>query len=194
MNRCKRLVAELKKQGFDAALIHKSENMRYLTGYTGEGSLLVFRDSFGTAVAPWLTSAYRRAELVWRYPLDVDRAIPDDVLLLFCERNLRDYLLTEPDLEYEALEDEAEYIHDEAPVNRANFVEMDENDDFFGDGEDEEDDFFGEEDEEDDFFGEEDEEGGFFGEDDEAEDISDDEADEAEEDHDAAMRRVDDGI
>lgn len=41
MNRCERLVAELKKQGFDAALIHKSENMRYLTGYTGEGCVFV---------------------------------------------------------------------------------------------------------------------------------------------------------
>ena len=41
MNRCERLVEELKKQGFDAALIHKSENMRYLTGYTGEGCVFV---------------------------------------------------------------------------------------------------------------------------------------------------------
>ncbi len=149
----------------------------------GEGRLTVFRDSFGIALGPWLTDAYERCEMIWRAPIEAGHAA-DDVLLLFCERNLRDYLLTEPDLEYEALEDEAEYIHDEAPVNRANFVEMDENDDFFGDGEDEEGDFFGEEDEED----------GFFGEEDEAEDISDDEAGEAEEGLDAAMRRVDDGI
>ena len=41
MNRCARLVEKLKKQGFDAALVHRSENMRYLTGYTGEGCVFV---------------------------------------------------------------------------------------------------------------------------------------------------------
>ena len=37
MIRSERLVAELKKHGFEAALLHRSENMRYITGYTGEG-------------------------------------------------------------------------------------------------------------------------------------------------------------
>ncbi len=32
---------KLSAAGMDAALIHRSENMRYLTGYTGEGSVLV---------------------------------------------------------------------------------------------------------------------------------------------------------
>ena len=42
MKRCERLMAELKKRGLDAALIHRSENMRYLTdGYTGEGCVFV---------------------------------------------------------------------------------------------------------------------------------------------------------
>ena len=41
MDRCKRLVEELKKRGLDAALIHRSENMRYLTAYTGEGCVFV---------------------------------------------------------------------------------------------------------------------------------------------------------
>lgn len=41
MHRCERLAAELKKHGFDAALVHRSENMRYLTGYTGEGCVFV---------------------------------------------------------------------------------------------------------------------------------------------------------
>ena len=41
MNRDQRLVAELKKRSLDAALVHRSENMRYLTGYTGEGCVFV---------------------------------------------------------------------------------------------------------------------------------------------------------
>ena len=41
MIRSERLVAELKKHGFDAALLHRSENMRYITGYTGEGCVFV---------------------------------------------------------------------------------------------------------------------------------------------------------
>ena len=41
MDRRMRLVEELKKHGLDAAVMHRSENMRYLTGYTGEGCVFV---------------------------------------------------------------------------------------------------------------------------------------------------------
>lgn len=41
MNRCARLMEALASRGLDAALIHRPENMRYLTGYTGEGALFV---------------------------------------------------------------------------------------------------------------------------------------------------------
>lgn len=42
MDRCKLLVDALKERGLDAALLHRSENMRYLTaGYTGEGCVFV---------------------------------------------------------------------------------------------------------------------------------------------------------
>ena len=44
MKRCSMLMAELKKQGMDAAVLHRSENMRYLTGYTGEGCVFVCGD------------------------------------------------------------------------------------------------------------------------------------------------------
>ncbi len=44
MERCKRLVEMLKARGFDAALIHRPENVRYLTGFTGEGSVFVCGD------------------------------------------------------------------------------------------------------------------------------------------------------
>ena len=38
MKRFERLIAELNKRGLDAAVLHRSENMRYVTGgYTGEG-------------------------------------------------------------------------------------------------------------------------------------------------------------
>ena len=41
MTRCERLVEALKAKGLDAALIHRPENIRYLTGYTGEGCAFV---------------------------------------------------------------------------------------------------------------------------------------------------------
>ena len=41
MTRCVRLMEALKEKAFDAALIHRPENMRYLTGYTGEGCVFV---------------------------------------------------------------------------------------------------------------------------------------------------------
>ena len=44
MTRCERLVAALKEKGFDASLIHRPENIRYLTGYTGEGCAFVCAD------------------------------------------------------------------------------------------------------------------------------------------------------
>ncbi|MBE5767569.1 MAG: aminopeptidase P family protein [Clostridiales bacterium] len=39
--RAKRLMESLEKRGISAALIHRRVNMRYLSGYTGEGCLLV---------------------------------------------------------------------------------------------------------------------------------------------------------
>ena len=148
----------------------------------GTGRLTVFRDSFGTAMGPWLSDAYGRCEMIWKSPLEAGH-VADDVLILICERNIREYLLSEVDLAYEAPEGEDEYVHDEAPVDRAGFVEMDEDDDFFG--EDEDDDFFGE-DEDDDFFGE-DEDEAFFDEDEDEEFFDDGDAD-------SAMGRVNDGI
>ena len=44
MTRCERLMAALKEKGMDAALIHRPENIRYLTGYTGEGCVFVCAD------------------------------------------------------------------------------------------------------------------------------------------------------
>ncbi len=44
MERCKRLAEMLKARGIDAALIHRPENVRYLTGFTGEGSAFVCGD------------------------------------------------------------------------------------------------------------------------------------------------------
>lgn len=44
MSRCDDLRAELGARGFDAALIHDPINMRYLTGYTGEGCVLIARE------------------------------------------------------------------------------------------------------------------------------------------------------
>lgn len=41
MDRCARLLAELKRVGKDAALVHRPENMRYLTGFTGEGCVFL---------------------------------------------------------------------------------------------------------------------------------------------------------
>ncbi len=41
MHRIQRLVEAIKQRGWSAALIHRSENMRYLTGYTGEGCVFV---------------------------------------------------------------------------------------------------------------------------------------------------------
>lgn len=45
MERCRKLMVELKERGIEAALLHRSENMRYLTGgYTGEGCVFVCKD------------------------------------------------------------------------------------------------------------------------------------------------------
>ena len=45
LNRCKRFLTALKERGADAALISRFENMRWLTGYTGEGCLFVAEDT-----------------------------------------------------------------------------------------------------------------------------------------------------
>ncbi len=44
MNRSVRFASLLEERGFDAALIHRRQNIRYLTGFTGEGCLFVARD------------------------------------------------------------------------------------------------------------------------------------------------------
>ena len=44
MERTKRLMSMLQARGLDAALIHRPENVRYLTGFTGEGSVFVCGD------------------------------------------------------------------------------------------------------------------------------------------------------
>lgn len=45
MNRCKSLLEALKNRGCGAALIHRPENIRWLTGYTGEGCAFVCADA-----------------------------------------------------------------------------------------------------------------------------------------------------
>lgn len=119
----------------------------------GEGTLLVYRDSFGTAIGPWLAQAYGHTEFRWEAPLDGTRPC-DDALLLICERNLREYL-SEPPFTVEigegpsdasdggdAMEDgsastetdEDDYSYTNRGVpDIADFVDMDEDDDFFGD-------------------------------------------------------------
>ena len=44
MNRSGRFASLLEERGCDAALIHRRQNIRYLTGFTGEGCLFVARD------------------------------------------------------------------------------------------------------------------------------------------------------
>ena len=149
----------------------------------GEGRLTVFRDSFGTAVGPWLADAYGRCEMIWSYPLESGHAA-DDVLVLICERNIRDYLMTRADLSYEAPEDEEAFDRGDTLSDRSAFVEMDEDDDFFDSDEDDEDEDFDDEDEdfdeeEDGFDSDEDDEDGDF---------------DGDGDFDSAMRRVYDGI
>lgn len=43
--RCKKLLADMAREGMEAAWIVKPENIRYLTGYTGEGCLLLAADA-----------------------------------------------------------------------------------------------------------------------------------------------------
>lgn len=45
MNRCREFMRALTARGGQAALISRSQNMRYLTGYTGEGCLFVAEDT-----------------------------------------------------------------------------------------------------------------------------------------------------
>ena len=137
----------------------------------GKGRLTVFRDSFGTAIGPWLTDAYGQCEMVWTSPIESGHAA-DDVLVLICERNIREYLLTEPDLE---AEEAAGSEGDGDAAARGAFkrddyeeAEAEDGDDFFDDGDGEDgDDFFDDgEDDEGDFPGAEDdgsdEDGGAF--------------------------------
>lgn len=45
MNRLEGFLSAMASQGLTAALVHRPENMRYLTGYTGEGCLFVSNDA-----------------------------------------------------------------------------------------------------------------------------------------------------
>ena len=63
----------------------------------GDGRLLVFRDSFGTAIGPYLAREYARTELRWESPLEAWHRC-DDALILIAERNLRLYLMEAPEL------------------------------------------------------------------------------------------------
>ena len=78
----------------------------------GEGRLLLFRDSFGTAIGPYLAQSYENTQLRWENPLEVWHDC-DDALILIAERNIRLYLSEPPVLEqdveeYEEEEDEEE--------------------------------------------------------------------------------------
>ena len=46
MNRCKAFMEALHAKGETAAVLHRGENMRYLTGYTGEGCVFVTDDAW----------------------------------------------------------------------------------------------------------------------------------------------------
>ena len=138
----------------DAGLSRQDFSQREITaGGDGEGRLLMFRDSFGTAIAPYLCAAYEGAELFWETPFEVWRAC-DDALILICERNLRAYLLEDPELEpFEESDDAGLFDEDFEDFEDEDFGDDDfEDDDFededFEDG-DFEDDGFEEDDTED---------------------------------------------
>lgn len=57
----------------------------------GEGRLLMLRDSFGTAIGPFITPAYEGVRLRWENPFQATGEA-DDVLILIAERNIRLYL------------------------------------------------------------------------------------------------------
>ncbi len=120
----------------------------------GEGSLLMLRDSFGTAVAPWIVNAYEEASLLWQSPLEIS-VQTDDCLLLIAERNLRRYLGEPPILE-EAFDDEDsgddEALMDEAPDDEAFMDEEPDDDEAFMDDEPVDDEAFDGEDSGDDEF------------------------------------------
>ena len=91
----------------------------------GDGRLLVYRDSFGTAIAPWLAHAYAETELRWEYPLDTSPEC-DDVLLLLCERDLWEYLSEAPIID-ETTDDD---FFDPDDIDEE-FHDYEEGDDFF---------------------------------------------------------------
>ena len=110
----------------------------------GEGRLLLFRDSFGTAVGPYLAQAYESAELRWETPLEPWHPC-DDALILIAERNLRLYLseapMLSPDEDEWDDEDEAFWDEDDAEFWDEDEAYFDDEDDAFWDDEDEEDDY-----------------------------------------------------
>ncbi len=111
----------------------------------GEGRLVVYRDSFGTAIGPWLVRSYGKTELLWEYPLDATR-LCDDALVLICERHLWEYLSEAPSLgiggDNDSLDDDGS--DDDDPDERDAFLPIGEDDDFFSDDESGDDDEEGE--------------------------------------------------
>jgi hypothetical protein len=63
--------------------------------------LLVFRDSFGSALVPFLSEHFRYAEFMWQYEFDpriVERARPDAVIFEIASRRLQWYVPENPPL------------------------------------------------------------------------------------------------
>ena len=123
----------------------------------GDGRLLVFRDSFGTAIGPYLAQSYEETQLRWENPLEVWHEC-DDALILIAERNIRMYLSEPPILdedggEYYAEEDweEDEWDEESEEEDFGDEDEESEEDDFGDEYSDEEDLEDGEEDDEDDY-------------------------------------------
>jgi len=61
----------------------------------GDSTLLFLRDSFGTAIAPYIVPVYESTQLRWEKPLRATYGA-DDVLILIAERNIRMYLSETP--------------------------------------------------------------------------------------------------
>ncbi len=62
----------------------------------GEGRLLMYRDSFGSAMLPYLASSFRESKLLRGTPYDIseiERYSPDYVIIEIAERNIRELML-----------------------------------------------------------------------------------------------------
>lgn len=65
-------------------------------------SAVVFRDSFGSALVPFLARHFRRGEFLWQYEFDASRVLaakPDVVIFLMTSRRLQWYVPENPPLE-----------------------------------------------------------------------------------------------